>query len=211
MLTSLRRSGAKQAPASPVPFHAPLFYDVAAPPSVDKRRIVLDLGAASTAMLALLGQSRCRVDIADLAHFGGVDRLNAVEMQNGQAKAGTLLPSRGSSDPVDLIFCWDLPNHLSLNALSALMTAIRERARPGAIAHALIAYADREMQERPGCYVPTPEGELVDLNVPGSTVAAPRYSPEDLGLHMGGFVIDRARLLSNGMQEFLFRLDATDQ
>jgi len=37
-------------------------------------------------------------------------------------------------------------------------------------------------------------------------IAAPRYSPEDLGKSMGGFLIDRARLLSNGMQEFLFRL-----
>ena len=37
-------------------------------------------------------------------------------------------------------------------------------------------------------------------------VPAPRYSPEDLGIAMGSFEIDRARLLSNGMQEFLFRL-----
>ncbi len=32
------------------------------------------------------------------------------------------------------------------------------------------------------------------------------YSPEDLAKHMAGFEIDRARLLGNGMQEFLFRL-----
>ena len=35
---------------------------------------------------------------------------------------------------------------------------------------------------------------------------APRYSPEDLSLCMQGYSIDRAMLLSNGMQEFLFRL-----
>ncbi len=211
MLNSLRRSGAEPVPASPAPFHAPLFHDVVARLNADERHIVLDLGTASTAMLALLGQSRCRVDIADLAHFGGVDRLNAAEAGSTPVRAGALLPSRGLGDPVELVFCWDLPNYLTLNALSALMTAIRERARPGALAHALIAYADRDMNEQPGCYVPTPEGELVDLNVPGSTIAAPRYSPEDLGKHMAGFVIDRARLLSNGMQEFLFRLEETGQ
>lgn len=211
MLASLRRPGAEAAPVSPAPFHAPLFYDVVARLNADERHIVLDLGTASTAMLALLGQSRCRVDIADLAHFGGVDRLNTAEPGTAPARAGALLPSRGTGDLVNLVFCWDLPNYLTLNALSGLMAAIRERARPGALAHALIAYADRDMKKRPGCYVPTPQGELVDLNVPGSTVAAPRYSPEDLSKHMAGFVIDRARLLSNGMQEFLFRLEETDQ
>ena len=206
MLTSLRRPGAEAAPARPAPFHAPLFHDVVSRLRADERHIVLDLGTASTAMLALLGQSRCRVDIADLAHFGGVDRLNRSESGSAELRAGAQLPSRSSADPIDLVFCWDLPNYLTLNALSALMAAIRERACPGAVAHALIAYSDRDMNERPGCYVPTPEGELADINIPGSTIAAPRYSPEDLAKHMAGFEIDRARLLGNGMQEFLFRL-----
>lgn len=158
-------------------------------------------------MLSLLGQFRCRVEIADLAHFGGVDRLNAAEPGPAQARAAELLlPSCRAGDAINLVFCWDLPNYLTLDALSALMAAIRERAAPGAVAHALIAYADREMPDTPGCFVPTPDGELLDLNPAAAMVAAPRYSPEELGKNMGGFVIDRARLLSNGMQEFLFRL-----
>ena len=35
---------------------------------------------------------------------------------------------------------------------------------------------------------------------------APRYSPEDLGLCMPDYRLERAMLLRNGMQEFLFRL-----
>jgi len=35
---------------------------------------------------------------------------------------------------------------------------------------------------------------------------APRYSPEDLGQWMPAFSVERARLLANGMQEYLFRL-----
>ncbi len=159
-------------------------------------------------MLALLGQARCRVEIADLAHFGGVERLNAADPGAALEGAGNaLLPSRNSGDAINLVFCWDLPNYLTLDALSALMGAIRERARPGALAHALIAYADRDMKESPGCYVPAQNGELVDLSLSRNTIEAPRYSPEDLSKNMGGFVIDRARLLNNGMQEFLFRLD----
>ena len=158
-------------------------------------------------MLDLLSRSRCRVEIADLAHFGGIDLLNRAEPGPALAEAAeSLLPKRLTDDAVDLVFCWDLPNYLKLDAMSALMGAIGRRARPGALAHALIFYADREMKEHPGRFVPTADGELNDRSAPGAAIAAPRYSPEALGKSMGGFTIDRARLLSNGMQEFLFRL-----
>jgi len=171
--------------------------------------MILDLGAASTAMLALLGRSRCRVEIADLAHFGGLDLLNTTEPGPALADAAeSLLPNRLPNDPIDLVFCWDLPNYLTLDALSALMGAIGNRARPGTLAHALIFYAERDMKEHPGSFAPTADGDLVDHSAPGAAIAAPRYSPEELGKNMGRFAIDRARLLGNGMQEFLFRLES---
>lgn len=158
-------------------------------------------------MLALLGRSRCRVEIADLAHFGGIDHLNTAEPGPALTDAAeSLLPKRLPEDSIDLVFCWDLPNYLTFHALSGLMSAIGRRARPGALAHALIFYADRDMKEHPGRFVPTADGELIDRSAPGAAIPAPRYSPEDLGKSMGGFLIDRARLLGNGMQEFLFRL-----
>ena len=209
MTASLRRARPGVPPGSTAAFHAPLYHDLVAGLDADKRHVVLDLGTASTAMLALLGRSRCCVEVADLAYFGGVDRLNRTEP--GPVLAGaaeSLLPNRLSDDAIDLVFCWDLPNYLTLNALSALMVAIGQRARPGTLAHALIFYADRDMKEYPGRFVPTPDGELIDHSLASKGVAAPRYSPEDLGKGMGRFVIDRARLLGNGMQEFLFRLES---
>ena len=171
--------------------------------------MVLDLGAASTPMLALLGRSRCRVEIANLAHFGGIVDLNSKERGPALSQAAEyLLPVRRPVDPIDLVFCWDLPNYLTLDSLSALMKAIGRRARPGALAHALIFYAERDMNKHPGRFIPTPDGELIDHSVPSAAIAAPRYSPEDLGKSMGRFIIDRARLLSNGMQEFLFRMES---
>lgn len=194
-------------PNAPAAFHAPLLHDLVCGLNEGERHVVLDLGAASTPMLALLGRSRCRVEIADLAHFGGIDRLNRTEPGPVLASAAdSLLPSPLPAESFDLVFCWDLPNYLTLSALSALMNAIGQRARPGAVAHALIYYAEHDMCEHPGRFVPTGDGELIDYNATGTAVSAPRYSPEDLGIHMGRFVLDRARLLSNGMQEFLFRL-----
>jgi hypothetical protein len=109
-------------------------------------------------------------------------------------------------EAIDLVFCWDLPNYLTLPALAALMEAISRRSCRDAVLHALVFYSKADMPETPGRFVPTPDGDLIDHRTPGGTVRAPRYSPEDLGKNMGGFAIDRARLLGNGMQEFLFRL-----
>ena len=203
----LRRARPRVPPDPAVALHAPLFQDLVTGLDATKRHVVLDLGAASTDMLALLGRSRCRVEIADLAHFGGIDNLNSTEPGPALSEmAESLLPNRLSDDAIDLVFCWDLPNYLTLDSLSALMNAIGRRARAGALAHALIFYAERDMNEHPARFIPTAEGELIDHSAPGAAITAPRYSPEDLGKSMGGFVIDRARLLSNGMQEFLFRL-----
>ena len=195
-------------PKSPVAFHAPLFHDLVTGLDATKRHVVLDLGTASTAMLALLGQSRCRVEIADLAHFGGIDRLNATEPGPAPpSTADALLPSRLPDDAFDLVFCWDLPNYLTLKGLSTLMDAIAHRARPGALAHALIYYSERDMRQHPGRFVPTADGDkLINYSTTNEAIAAPRYSPEDLDKGMDRFALDRARLLSNGMQELLFRL-----
>ena len=158
-------------------------------------------------MLALLSQARCRVEIADFAHFGGIDQLNNAESGPPLvAAAESWIMAQPESDPIDLILCWDLPNYLTLPALSALMEAIGRRAHPDAFAHALIFYADREMPDHPGRFIPTAECELVDHGKKGALLAAPRYSPEDLNNNMGPFEIDCARLLRNGMQEYQFRL-----
>jgi hypothetical protein len=204
---SLRQASPRSAAGSPPTLHAPLFQELIGKLDETKRYVILDLGAASTAMLALLGQYRCRVEIADFAYFGGIGTLNAAEPGLALSDAAeSCLPKQLPDDPVELVFCWDLPNYLTLDALSGMMRVIARRARPGAIAHALIYYSDPDMQAQPGRYVPTADGKLVDRSTPGEVVRAPRYSPEHLTKYMGGFQIDRARLLSNGMQEFVLRL-----
>lgn len=188
---------------------APLFRSLVEQLDGAGRRHILDLGAASTPMLALLGQSRCRVEIADLASDDGIGRMNVEDAtrEDLAAIAESLLPMhRGDEDALDLVFCWDLPNYLKPQALSALMNAIAARARRGAIAHTLVVYSERTMPERPGRFVPTEDVMLVNRGGSTSEIAAPRYSPDDLRRIMGSFTIDRAMLLSNGMQEFLFRL-----
>lgn len=205
---SLRKARSALSPVGPpATVRAPLFQTLVTGLDDGRRHVVLDLGAASTAMLALLSRARCRVEIADFAHFGGIDMLNNAEPGLPLvAAAESWVGEQAEHDPIDRILCWDLPNYLTLDALSGLMSAIAHRARPGAIAHALIFYADREMPDHPRRFIPTPDGELTDYEPLGTAVAAPRYSPEDLRNNMGPFQIDCGRLLRNGMQEYLFRL-----
>ena len=206
MTVSLRRALSEDQIVAPQALHAPLFQKLVAKLDPSERSVILDLGAASTAMLALFSESRCCVEIADVVHFGGCDQLNSAEPEPGLVDiAESLLPERVTLDPVNIVFLWDLPNYLSLAALKALMQAIGRRSRERTVAHALIYYSERNMPKFPGCYVPTEDCKLENHALPGELVAAPRYSPEELTDNMGGFAIDRARLLANGMQEFLFR------
>lgn len=186
---------------------APLFKLLVDELDESSRHVALDLGAVSTQMLSLLGGFRCCVEIADLARNGGLEQLNADQEQHERlAAAESLLPEHRVGDPVDLVYCWDLLNYLKPDAISALMAAIGSRAHPDGRAHALIVYYERTMPERPGRWLPAEDGVLVDLAVPSpATIEAPRYSPEFLGRIMGGVAIEHARLLANGMQEFVFR------
>jgi hypothetical protein len=188
--------------------NAPLFRLLVDQLDTTERRIILDLGAASTPMLSLLGRSRCRVEIADLASDGWLDRINAEAPADVLATmAESLLPRHEAEDAVDLVFCWDMLNYLKPEGVSALMAAIAARARPGTLAHALIVYSERSMPARPGRFIPSEDARLINRAAPGALIEAPRYSPEFLGKIMGRFKIEHARLLANGMQEFLFRLD----
>ena len=194
----------------PEALNAPLFRLLVDRLEAGGRHVVLDLGAASTPMLDLLGRFRCRVQIVDLASEGGIERLNAAEPGDAlNATAESLLPThRSDGEAFDIVLCWDLPNYLTPPSLSALMSGIVARASPAVLAHALIAYSERLMPDRPSHYLPTEDSRLVDRGGAVAKIEAPRYSPEDLGRIMGGFTIERARLLSNGMQEMLFRRQA---
>lgn len=186
--------------------NVPLFRELVERLESAGRRIILDLGAASTPMLAVLGRGRCRVEIADLASDDGVALLNAAPADERATLAESLLPAHAAGEPLDLVFCWDLPNYLAPEATSALMRAVAARSAPDALAHALIVYSERSMPDHPGRFVPTDDCRLVDRAPSSAEIAAPRYSPEALGRIMSPFGVDRARLLANGMQEFLFRL-----
>jgi hypothetical protein len=205
MMAQMGSATARAPMERPATLKAPLFRSLLNDLDDGRRCVILDLGAASSGILESLGRYRSYVQIADLAGCGGLDILNS---QPDDAALNELaefvLPPRYRED-IDVVLCWDLLNYLRPAAVAALMAAIAERARPGTLAHALIVYADATMPERPARFIPDADDRLVDKQCPQTQIPASRYTPERLGQMLGEFRIERAMLLANGMQEFLFR------
>jgi len=204
MIGSLARSFSRDEPAAPEPFNAPLFRSLIERIPEDERWVVLDLGAVCPGIISLFGGHRCRLDIADVSQ--GLATLDEpMEPADLRTAAEALLPEL-HAEAADLVLCWDTVNYLSRDGLTALMARVQDRCRPGTLVHALVRYSHSQMPVEPGHYVPQGDGALMNINLCAEQRDAPRYSPEDLTLCMQGYTIDRAMLLSNGMQEFLFRL-----
>lgn len=185
------------------PLRAPLFAALIARLRAADRCVVLDLGAAQAGTIALLNEFRCRLDIADLG--ASLERLAA---EHDPDELDTLIESLlpRPREPADAVLCWDLLNYLPRPALGILLEHTAARSRPGTLVHALIAYSSARMPAQPGQYAAMGETQLAPTAPGAAERAAPRYTPQDLARCLPGYHIERAMLLRNGMQEFLFRL-----
>jgi hypothetical protein len=200
----LHRPRSQDPTPGPEALNAPLFASLVERLDPEQRCVVLDLGPARTETCAVFSGFRCRLEIADIGD--SLDLLNnEPEFELLREKIESVLP-RPREEPADLVLCWDLLNYLNRPALAAVMASVADRARPGALAHALIVYSSQKMTRKPGCFVPLDAQRLIKVNALPEELDAPRYSPEDLAQCMPAYSVERGRLLRNGMQEFLFRL-----
>lgn len=196
----------------PAVLKAPLFNMLAAHLRRGDRSVVLDLGAPRASTIAFCNQFPCRLDIASLIPH--LDFLNGEEDVTVLAeRAEAMLPAR-REEAVDAVLCWDILNYLKRSAITALMSRVAARARNGTLVHVLIVYSAPRMPARPGAYSPVmgsgaeESSDIRLLNMPttGEERDAPGYTPEALGRCLSGYHMERGMLLSNGMQEFLYRL-----
>jgi len=122
------RATARAPMEKPAALNAPLFRQLIEQLDSNRRLVVLDLGAASTPMLSLLGQYRCLAEIADLASDGSIDLLNNEMPADARCQvAESVLPRHTADTEVDYVFCWDLLNYLKPEAITALARAILAR------------------------------------------------------------------------------------
>jgi len=200
----MRAATARASYENPALVRAPLFQSLAEKLAEDRRWVVLDIGAVRPETVAVLSDFRCRLDIADLGQ--AIDALAASTEDSRLDDFVAALPVAKNPEPIDVVLTWDYLNYLERDGLAALMAAIAQRCRRGALVHALIVYSERLMQQQPGEFVPADAGHILERSTVKADRIAPRYSPDDLTRCMPGYQTERVRLLANGMQEYLFKV-----
>ncbi len=187
------------------PFSSPLFYELAAQFNQTTRHVILELGSASSGILALLQNKRCRLLVANAAM-----ELSALDekMQDADSLAQEVerLVFDAGEEKVDAVFCWDLLNYLSLPLMKAFSTRLAAIMSPGGMVHAYIHSANANMPLYPPRYSPQGENLVLRLDHDPDTLKTPRYSFGDLEKHADGLHVDRSMLLRNGIQEYLLRV-----
>lgn len=212
MANQISSAAKRVEPPVPEVLRVPLFGALIERMLDGGRWVIQDLGPAQSATIAFCNRFRCRLDIADLP--ADIPALNAEEdPKRLSALAKEIIPGQ-HSDTVNVVFCWDLLNYLQRPALTAIMDRVAERGRAGCLVHALIVYSATYMPTVPGRYAPWPDDtgesshndQLVYTPATLESCEAPRYTPDDLAHCLRGYRVERAVLLNNGMQEFLFRI-----
>ena len=196
-----------------VPLLARLMSEVAS----QERVVVLNLGGCSHGLVNMLSGYQACLHVVDLpSALDGVQQIDRQAPDAAQEVAAELdaaLPDL-RDEPADLLLCWNLLNYLDTLALQALTATLSSRLRPTARLHAVMEYAAEHMPAEPVVWMPDVTREPLDeaqvdhvlvATAGHASLPAPRYSPRQLEGLLKGFTIDATMLLSNGMQEHLFK------
>lgn len=169
-----------------------------------ERRVVLDLGDPHTDTVEYFSGFRVRLGIASL--FPALVALDAEQDETRlQADLETLLPE-GLVSGSQLVLAWDVLNYLRPRAISAFMSRLADLLPRGAQVHGFVAYGVKLLPETPRALVVCPDGWLRMLPADGdATREAPGRASGELQRLMPDFRVERAILLGDGMQEYLFR------
>lgn len=188
---------------APTTVRCPLFESMVGGFDDDRRHVVCDLGPARSGTVALLGRFRCRLEILSLPHLLPT-LLTCETAAEVEALVRTRLP-HDAEEPVDALLCWNLLNYLTPAIIAPLMRVLAERLAPGGLVHALIEYSAAQMPGQPARIAPSGPGELLIEPDDAAPCPAPRYALGALEKCLPGLKSERAMLLGNGMQEYLFR------
>ncbi|MDX1382052.1 MAG: class I SAM-dependent methyltransferase [Thermoanaerobaculia bacterium] len=173
------------------------------------KRTVLDLGPASgdnVEQVAAYAKHCCKLYIAnffeDLSEAGPGARRNAAAFS---AVCERLLDFPGETR-FDLIFAWDLFNYLDLSEVEILARKLGRYSKPGTRLMAMVSIYQK-IPDRPFRFSIRGGDSLRYETVSRGLRDCPRHKEVDLVRRMGGFQVERAMLLRNGVQEYSFVLE----
>lgn len=167
---------------------------------------ILDPTPANQAFLQVMQQQHCRL------YLPGCDEsllnMNPAEFDTEnklyRALAARLLLYKKQPARLDLILLWDLPNYLSPQVLSALVSFLRGHCHEQAQMHCYV-HTRQKMPSLPAQFHFAEERKIRVDQRSEQTSASPMFYKESLQRLVAPFLIEKGMLLSNGLQEYLLR------
>lgn len=205
MTVAQRRQAESLAAGAAVPFPARLLQPTIERLEQGERQVLLDLGRAQPGTLDFLSGFRCRLGIADVLE--AIGELDPEQSAAALDRAFLRLLPEDTFGGADLILCWQLLDYIEYPVLEALGRRLCALLATGGRIHALTEYSASTMPDPMNPLFLDRDGAVRRAGVhAGGSRAAPRHAPAELQKRLGGLQIDRAVLLGNGMQEYLFSL-----
>ncbi len=172
----------------------------------ERQRIgVVDFGLGSSSVLETFAPYRVRLDTLDI--FPQLERWEAADTQDERRALIQAHVDGFELEGIDWILSWSLLNYTAPLTATLLFDALRPRMRPTTAVHALIEYSSPEMPASPPSWTIRVDENDVSLTPLSSEArtASPRHTPKRLEGMLGGMKAQSTVLLSNGLQEYIFR------
>ncbi len=205
MLRNLQRDEASfNAPLRSEILSCGLFRAFAAGLKSESKYGFLDFGPADASIVDYFSQFHCRLTLWDISSQVSKIRIDDDDEENSEkTKIGSMLDF-DSSPECDLVLCWDLLNYLQQDFLGEFARQLYEHINPGGVVHAFIA-SGQQLPMEPASYTLLSDGRMQRFFT-NTTRPNPRvYFQQQLQRVLSPLVIEKAVLLRNGMQEYLFR------
>jgi len=184
-----------------VPLLGRLFGDI----DEDQRLSVVHFGLGESSVFHAFAPYRVRLDTVDV--FSQLEHWALAETGAERAALIGAYVDAFKLEPVDWVCCWSLLNYIDPPTATLILNALRPYLKPNAVVHALIEYSSPTMPASPPTWALEPVDQQLYLHADATqaTADSPRHTPKRLEGMLGGMTAESTVLLSNGLQEYIFR------
>ncbi len=187
--------------------NSPVFASLIERMDKEPNRVILDLGPARAANLALLSRFRCKLFFEDAHEL--IDNLTGdPAADEGVLKDWLGQWTAGAGDEsIDVVLAWDIFNYLEPALWRIFIDHVTPLMKTGAHLYLLI-YSQREMPALPMQFKALAPDKMEYQPLTGAARPSPRLNQTELKRRMRKYSVAKSVLLRNGLQEYLLKRTA---